>query len=71
LGIPRNAPGGYYVENVLYTQYFSPDGAALHYNYWSSNFGYAGSHGCLGLNLDDAVWFWNWAEVGTPVVVHY
>jgi hypothetical protein len=71
LGIPRNAPGGYYVENVLYTQYFTGDGAALHYNYWSSNFGYAGSHGCLGLNLNDSVWLWNWAELGTPVVVHY
>jgi lipoprotein-anchoring transpeptidase ErfK/SrfK len=71
LGIPRNAPGGYYVENVLFTQYFSPDGAALHYNYWSSMWGYPGSHGCLGMNYDDAAWFWNWAEVGTPVVVHY
>ena len=71
LGIPRNAPGGYYVQNVLFTQYFSPDGAALHYNYWSSMWGYPGSHGCLGMNYDDSVWFWNWAEVGTPVVVHY
>lgn len=71
LGIPRNAPGGYYVKDVLFTQYFTGDGAALHYNYWSSNFGYAGSHGCLGLNYDDSLWFWHWAEVGTPVVVSY
>jgi hypothetical protein len=70
-GIPRNAPGGYYVKNVLFTQYFTGDGAALHYNYWSSNFGYPGSHGCLGLNYDDALWFWHWVEIGTPIVLHY
>lgn len=71
LGIPRNAPGGYYLTNVLFTQYFTGDGAALHYNYWSSSFGYAGSRGCLGLNYDDALWFWNWVDVGTPIVIHY
>lgn len=71
LGIPRNAPGGYYLENVLFTQYFTGDGASLHYNYWSSNFGYPGSHGCLGLSYEDALWFWNWAELGTPIVIHY
>jgi len=69
LGIPRDAPNGYYLKNVLYTQYFTPDGASLHYNYWLGTFGYAGSHGCLGLNYDDARWFWNWANIGTPVVI--
>jgi lipoprotein-anchoring transpeptidase ErfK/SrfK len=71
LGIPRNAPGGYYVKDVLFTQYFTGDGAALHYNYWSGNFGYAGSHGCLGLNYDDSLWFWHWATIGVPIVVSY
>jgi len=69
LGIPRDGPGGYYLKNVLYTQYFTPDGASIHYNYWSSNWGYSGSHGCLGMSYDDALWFWNWAEVGTPLVI--
>jgi hypothetical protein len=67
--IPRNAPGGYYLENVLYTQYFSSSGAAIHYNYWSSNWGYSGSHGCLGLPLAESKWAWDWAQTGTPVVV--
>ena len=71
LGIPRNAPGGYYVQNVLFTQYFSADGAAIHYNYWSSNWGYPGSHGCLGMTYDDSLWFWSWAEIGTPILLHY
>lgn len=67
IGIPRNSPGGYYLRNVLYTQYFHGSGAALHYNYWRGEFGYAGSHGCLGLNLEDSLWLWNWASIGTIV----
>ena len=68
--IPRDAPGGYYLEHVLFTQYFSADGASIHYNYWSSNFGYSGSHGCLGVNREDAEWLWNWADLGTRIVIH-
>jgi hypothetical protein len=70
VGIPHNSPFGYYVTNVLYTQYFTPDGASLHDNYWSSNFGGVGSHGCLGLSLADSKWLWDWASIGTPVVVN-
>jgi len=70
LGIPRNAPGGYHVENVLFTQYFTNDGSSFHFNYWSGNFGYRGSHGCLGLNYDDALFLWEWAGVGTVVDIH-
>jgi hypothetical protein len=70
LGIPRNSPNGYYLRDVLFTQYFTTDGAALHYNYWRANWGYAGSHGCLGLNYDDSLFFWNFAGVGTIVYVH-
>lgn len=71
IGIPRFGPGGYYLTNVLFTQYFTNDGASLHYNYWSSMWGYAGSHGCLGLTYQDSAWLWEWAHVGTPVVIHY
>lgn len=67
--IPRDAPGGYYLKNVLFTQYFTSDGASIHYNYWSSNWGYAGSHGCLGVAYNEAKFAWDWAEVGTPVYV--
>jgi hypothetical protein len=71
IGIPRFGPGGYYLTNVLFTQYFTGDGASLHYNYWSSSFGYAGSHGCLGLTYGDSDWLWEWAHVGTPLMIHY
>ena len=71
IGIPRFGPGGYYLTNVLFTQYFTNDGASLHYNYWSGMWGYAGSHGCLGLTYNDSAWLWGWAHIGTPVVIHY
>ena len=60
---------GWDVSNVLFTQYFTWDGASIHYNYWSSNWGYSGSHGCLGMGYDDSLWFWEWAEVGTPLAI--
>jgi hypothetical protein len=71
IGIPRFGPGGYYLTNVLFTQYFTADGASIHYNYWSSNWGYAASHGCLGLTYADSAFLWTWANLGTPVWVHY
>ncbi len=71
IGIPRFGPGGYYLTGVLFTQYFTNDGASLHYNYWSSVWGYPGSHGCLGLTYNNSAWLWEWAHVGTPVVIHY
>jgi lipoprotein-anchoring transpeptidase ErfK/SrfK len=65
--IPHNAPGGYYLKNVLWTQYYKWTGETIHYNYWSSNWGYAGSHGCLGLGYHEAKWAWDFADIGTPV----
>lgn len=71
VGIPRNSANGYYLKNVLYTQYFLPTGQSIHYNYWSSNWGYPGSHGCLGLSYGDAAFMWSFAGIGTPLSVHY
>ncbi|HVC34181.1 MAG TPA: L,D-transpeptidase family protein [Chloroflexota bacterium] len=62
----------YDLKNVLYTQYFDGFGDALHDNYWTPSwqFGVPHSHGCVGMQAADALWFWNWATEGTPVVVH-
>ena len=62
----------YVLENVLYTQYFTNEGHALHFNYWrpDSVFGVERtSHGCVGLRLSDAEFFWNFAGYGTRVVI--
>jgi lipoprotein-anchoring transpeptidase ErfK/SrfK len=72
LGIPIDSPEGWYVDNVLFTQYFY-GGITLHYNYWrpQSYFGnIPSSHGCVGLGYSDANFFWDFADIGTRVVVY-
>lgn len=72
IGIPEGSPENYYLEGVLYTQYFTNAGNALHYNYWSpaSAFGNtAESRGCVGMTLGDAAFFWDFADIGTPVII--
>jgi lipoprotein-anchoring transpeptidase ErfK/SrfK len=72
LGIPTDSPDGWYVDNVLYTQYIF-SGITLHYNYWrpQSYFGnIPSSHGCVGLGLSDAKFLWDFADIGTRVVVY-
>ena len=63
----------YKVENVRWTQYFSSDGKALHENYWKprDEFGIPSSHGCAGLVAEDALFLWNWADFGVPVIAHF
>lgn len=62
----------YHVDNVLWTQYFSNDGKALHDNYWKARdeFGIPSSHGCAGLVEEDAKFLWDFADIGTPIYVH-
>jgi len=59
----------YVLEDVLFTQYFTDVGHALHFAWWKTpeTIGRVGSHGCINLLLDDARFFWDWAEIGTPV----
>jgi hypothetical protein len=60
------------LEDVLYTQYFTDEGHAIHYAWWRTpeTIGRPGSHGCLNVLLDDAEFIWNWADVGTPIMIH-
>jgi lipoprotein-anchoring transpeptidase ErfK/SrfK len=62
----------YKLEDVLFTQYFTNRGHAIHFAWWRTpeTIGRPGSHGCLNLLLDDSEFFWNWATIGTPVYVH-
>ena len=72
LAFPVEIP--YYLTNVLYTQYFTAYGAAIHDAWWKgadSPFGVPTSHACMGLPVQDALQFWNWAQVGTIVNIHY
>jgi hypothetical protein len=67
------AQAQYDVERVLFTQYYDRNGDALHLNYWrpDSVFGStATSHGCVGMRIHDAQWFWLFGEPGMRVEVH-
>lgn len=61
---------GYYLPDVPWVMYFY-QGYAIHGTYWHSNFGRPMSHGCVNLPTPDAAWFYQFAEVGTPVRVQY
>ena len=74
----RSANGAalpYFQPNVEFIQYFYfPGGYALHANYWQpvSVFGRVNaSHGCVGMLRGAAMYFWGFANVGTPVHIHY
>jgi lipoprotein-anchoring transpeptidase ErfK/SrfK len=62
--------GEYYnVPDVPWVMYFTEGGVALHGAYWHSDFGTPVSHGCVNLPMDVAEWLYDWAPVGTPVLV--
>lgn len=59
---------GYRLPNVPYVMYFY-QGYALHGTYWHNNFGRPMSHGCVNLPTPIAEQLYQWADLGTPVVV--
>lgn len=59
----------YDVPNVPYAMYYQ-GGYAIHGAYWHNRFGTPVSHGCINLAVNHAKWLYNWAPVGTPVVIH-
>ena len=58
----------YNLPNVPFVMYFYGD-FGLHGAYWHDNFGYTMSHGCVNMSVEDAEWLFNWAPVGTPVLI--
>ncbi|NEO29652.1 MAG: L,D-transpeptidase [Symploca sp. SIO3C6] len=61
---------GYDIPNVPYAMYYY-GGYALHGANWHNNFGTPVSHGCINLRVRHARLLYNWASVGTTVVVHH
>lgn len=62
----------YFQPNVKWINYFYRD-YAIHGNYWRpvSYFGNINSsHGCVSLVESEAQWMYDWAPIGTPVIVH-
>jgi hypothetical protein len=64
------ADGSYYsIPNVEWVSYFYKD-YALHGAWWREKFGAPASHGCVNMTNADAQWVFEWAPVGTKVIVH-
>lgn len=61
----------YKLEDVLFTQYFTDFGHALHFAWWRTpeTIGRPGSHGCINMLLDDSRFMWDWADIGTPILI--
>ena len=69
--VGRNVNGTSYVSpNVPWTSFYH-NGEALHGAPWRSSFGYRGSHGCINLPVSAAKFIFDWAPLGTRVVVHW
>jgi lipoprotein-anchoring transpeptidase ErfK/SrfK len=60
---------GYHLPGVPHSMFFYR-GYAIHGTYWHNNFGRRMSHGCINLKRADAAWLYQWAPIGTLVVIH-
>lgn len=58
----------YDIPDVPYVMFYDGN-YAIHGAYWHRSFGTPVSHGCVNVAVDHAHWLFNWATVGTPVVV--
>jgi len=59
----------YDVPNVPYTMFYQGN-YGIHGAYWHKKFGTPVSHGCINVAPNHAKWLFNWASLGTPVVIH-
>ncbi len=66
----------YYLPNVQNVMFFYNEkyekkiGYSFHQAYWHNNFGVPMSHGCVNMTTDDSALLYNWAEIGTPVIIY-
>ncbi|TAF56580.1 MAG: L,D-transpeptidase [Oscillatoriales cyanobacterium] len=67
--VTRMTGDDYDVPDVPYTMYYD-GGNAIHGAYWHNLFGNPVTHGCTNVAVNHAKWLFNWASVGTAVVVH-
>lgn len=65
----------YDLPNVHWVTWFKGGGYSIHEAYWRTSFGgsdyvWNGSHGCVNSPIDVAKFIYDWAPIGTPVIVH-
>lgn len=59
----------YDVPNVPYVMFYTGN-YAIHGAFWHRRFGTPVSHGCVNVAVNHARWLFDWASVGTPVVIN-
>lgn len=64
----RMTGDNYDLPNVPWTMYFF-QGYGFHGTYWHDNFGQPMSHGCVNMKTDEAKWLYDWAPIGTDVLI--
>ncbi|MBM0740534.1 L,D-transpeptidase [Phormidium sp. CLA17] len=64
----RMSGDGYDIPSVPYAMFYHR-GYAIHGADWHNSFGTPVSHGCTNVAVNHARWIYNWASVGTPIVV--
>lgn len=67
--LPGVSEDYYDLPGVPWTIYFTKEGAAIHGAYWHDKFGSQWSHGCVNLDMEIARKLYEWADLGTRVVV--
>ena len=68
--LPNLVDKQYYdLPGVPWNLYFTHGGAVIHGAYWHDSFGNQYSHGCVNVETTIAKTLYNWAELGTTVVV--
>lgn len=80
---PKGSPYYYFPTHINYALEFHGGGFFLHDAWWHYTFGpgsnlphklpngkwETGSHGCIGMSIANAKWLYNWAPIGTIVIV--
>lgn len=66
--IVHYAGPGYDMGRIPYNLRFYPH-IYIHYAPWHNNFGRPWSRGCVNVNLENAEWIYNWAQVGSLISV--
>jgi L,D-transpeptidase catalytic domain/Bacterial SH3 domain len=61
-----NAEHSYDLPNVPFTQYFKPDGSAIHGTYWHDAFGTNQSQGCINLTWTDSEYLFSQTKPQIP-----
>lgn len=67
--LPGISDQEYDLPGVPWDLYFTYQGGAIHGAYWHDKFGEPWSHGCVNMPTEQARKLYDWAELGTEVIV--